>query len=176
MVSEGILGNPAIFAGIEPDPLVISREYLSLTKQYPHGLKAVRPHLYKFLHRELSYHTELREFLGETSTEQLHSIPDKLRNEQLRLYSELSFSSSSASSSSSSTSSSLSELSLLSLNLDEEKLPMHMILYKDIPTWYKRHTTYKHSTVNTTTEVQTEIETEGICLLFGEDDNNEEES
>jgi len=185
MVSEAILGNPALFVGIEPDPMIISREYLLLTKQYPHGLKAVRPHLYKFLHRELTYHTELRDFLAEASKDELQFIPEKLRIEQLKkLASDSSSSSSSSSTSSSPTSSSSdssssstsSDLSIMSLNLDEEqKLPLYSILYKDIPTWYNRYTTYKNSIVNTQTEVETEIETDGFDFLFGDDDNKEEE-
>jgi len=155
MVSEAILGNPTLFVGTQLDPLVIAEEYLQLAKQFPHGLKAVRPHLYKFLHRELSYHTNIRDLFAQCTNEEVYYIPDKIRKEQLKI---------------------LTVDSDSDEGKEEKKLITLESTYKDLPNWYNRYSTYQNTPKANTEQVETEIETDGICFLFGDGDDNKEES
>lgn len=79
MSSEGLLCNPALFASstdgkTRADAVEISREYLEITRRVPTCSSAIRAHLFKFMHRALQYHTDLRELLGSCAEERFAPI------------------------------------------------------------------------------------------------------
>lgn len=79
MSAEGILHNPALFAGINPPAIDICREYLSIVAEYPAPLSYQRGHLFKLCHHILAKHTHFRDLLGRAqSTNDLTIFLDKL--------------------------------------------------------------------------------------------------
>mmetsp|Transcript_8429 Transcript_8429/g.11786 ORF Transcript_8429/g.11786 Transcript_8429/m.11786 type:complete len:454 (-) Transcript_8429:135-1496(-) len=77
MVSEAILENPMIFSGKTPDGVQIAKEYLEHARLYPCPLigHAMRPHMFKFLYRDLMKFTDLRDAFHSFTNEQLQEGP-----------------------------------------------------------------------------------------------------
>eukprot|EP00465_Bigelowiella_longifila_P001712 CAMPEP_0185251488 /NCGR_PEP_ID=MMETSP1359-20130426/882_1 /TAXON_ID=552665 /ORGANISM="Bigelowiella longifila, Strain CCMP242" /LENGTH=259 /DNA_ID=CAMNT_0027833403 /DNA_START=164 /DNA_END=943 /DNA_ORIENTATION=- len=85
MVSEAILENPMLFSGKTPDGVQIAKEYLECARLYPCPLigHAVRPHMFKFLYRDLMKFTDLRDSFHSFTNKQLEDGP-KLVEERRR--------------------------------------------------------------------------------------------
>jgi len=148
MVSEGILGNPAIFSGLDPEhaptPIQMAREYLELVKEVnTHGSKvAARPHLFKILFKELTVLTSVRDFLGQClDFETICTVPDVIEAEIKKM--------------------------------GEEK---YQEIYDKTPTWYMRFQAKKKQKEeeeakalleNPVPVVEQVEEPEGLCGLFG---------
>jgi len=66
MVGETLLGNPCLFAGITPDPVQISLEYLDICRRCPEGsvdLKVAKKHVKHFIDFQCSRRTWMPKFL-----------------------------------------------------------------------------------------------------------------
>lgn len=77
MSSEGLLGNPKLFAGEEmniTDAVAITKEYFELCKQYPESWSAARAHVFKFLFPLINEHTHLRDLVAHCKDEELPSV------------------------------------------------------------------------------------------------------
>ncbi|KAL0959840.1 hypothetical protein HGRIS_011516 [Hohenbuehelia grisea] len=73
MVGETLLGNPCIFAGVNPDPFQISLEYLDLCRQYPETvtIPIVQSHIRHFVDFKLGrrpWYKKFRATIGECQT------------------------------------------------------------------------------------------------------------
>jgi len=81
MVSEALLENPMLFSGKVPDGIAIAEEYIECAKLYPCPLieRAMRPHMFKFLYRDLMKFTELRDSFHSMTREQLEGGPAMVR-------------------------------------------------------------------------------------------------
>jgi len=83
MSAEGILKNPALFSGIEPDSLFLVREYLDICDQYTTGytFHYVRNHLYKMLKHVYKKYEDIRDGATEAHTTiQLRRLVDEIEH------------------------------------------------------------------------------------------------
>jgi hypothetical protein len=86
MSSESVLENPALFSGIGSDPKSpqltpsqqrLAAEYMELAQKYP-TKHTVRPHLFKLLFKQLTHHTDVRDFLAFCDGDGLPMVLSKL--------------------------------------------------------------------------------------------------
>lgn len=85
MSSEAVLENPALFSGKNVDPIDLADQYLDCVKKYPSPLaqKAMRPHMFKFLFRELTHYSDMRQQLGQSKINSV-DLPAALRTRRDR--------------------------------------------------------------------------------------------
>jgi tRNA-dihydrouridine synthase 1 len=60
MSAEGILRNPALFSGLEPQPLSLALEYIELSKRYPQELRFLKGHVQKLVLHDLDNYFDLK--------------------------------------------------------------------------------------------------------------------
>jgi len=86
MSGEAILENPALFDARYQTRLLpalaITREYLELCAKHRHNNSVIRPHLFKFLFRLLTLHTDLRERFGKCSNDEIPVLLSELENRE----------------------------------------------------------------------------------------------
>jgi tRNA-dihydrouridine synthase len=90
MSSEALLEDPRLFKGgclSAQDVLDTAREYLVIAKETAQeghngeeSVNGVRPHMFKQLHRFLSVHTEVRDWLQVSQAEQVFEVVDRIED------------------------------------------------------------------------------------------------
>jgi len=70
MSAEGILRNPALFSGTEPESLTLAMEYIELSSRYPQELKFLKGHVQKLVLQDLDNYYDLKMAILDARREQ----------------------------------------------------------------------------------------------------------